>query len=309
MEYASLLVALVSATFYGSQFVPQKFCPKFSPELYNISMNFGIFANAFVCMILLSALGFGVDGEFAAIPASIAFVSGLVWVVGNRLLLVSIKNAGMGRSFTIINMVSVVTFVGAVLFLGELSQLSPAIIANAGLAVALVTGGSMMVTFTSSREEGKAASLGMLCAFASSIFFGGSNLLVVLAMNNMRLPFVYTLFLIGSGAFVGMIVIALTKWKGLGEWKAAPKKWHALALSSGLIWGVGDVLGVLSVKLLGGSIGVPILQGVMTLVSAIWGIGMFGEMKGEKSFFRGALAKFALGSVITIAGVGMLAQV
>jgi|GEM_PF-1267291 len=309
IEYLSL--AILSSAFYGSQFVPQKYCQKFSHELYNISMNFGIIFISSIFFILFLKIGFGLDGYLDIISGLIGIASGVVWVIGNRFLLVSVENSGMGRSFTIINMVSVVTYLGGVIFLGELSSLSQREVAISGLGVLLVTFGSMLVTFTSTKDEtGSKVKYGMIFAFLSSFFFGASNLLIVVAMNILHLPFTYTFFFVGLGAFLGMVLTTFLKFENIKNWKRVPKEWHAFAFSSGILWGLGDVFGVLSIKNVGGSIGVPILQGGMTLISAAWGLGVFREFKsGDKDEFKGMIWKFLVGIIITLSGVWALAQI
>ncbi|MEM2900242.1 MAG: GRP family sugar transporter, partial [Thermoplasmata archaeon] len=246
MKSEYLFVAILSSAFYGSQFVPQKYCQKFSHELYNVSMNFGILFTSFIFFLIFSKIGFGLDGNLEMMSALVAFASGGVWVIGNRFLLMSVRNAGMGRSFTIINMVSVVTYLGGVIFLNELSGFGQGEVAISGLGVLLVTVGSMLVSFTCTRDErGNKVKYGMTFAFLSSFFFGASNLLIVVAMNMLNLPFTYTFFFIGLGAFAGMILTTFLKSENIENWRRAPKRWHALAFLSGILWGLGDVLGVL----------------------------------------------------------------
>ncbi len=81
-------------------------------------------------------------------------------------------------------------------------------------------------------------------------------------------------------------------------------RWHGLALSQGVIWGVAMYCVMTGWLGTGITLGVPVGQGIITLVSALWGIGVFEELSVER---RGrSLALFALGALLTIAGVTVM---
>ncbi len=310
MDSILLLIALLAAFFYGSQFVTQKFCPGFDPKLYNASMCLGALLAAAGAFSFLEFAGIDNQGEIALGGVLSVLIAGGLWTLGNRSLLVSIQMAGIGRSFTVLNLISVVSFVGGALFLSELSSLTTQAVLLAIGAVALVFAGSMLITLTGGKGQvadniRRGLSFGVL----ASVVIGISNVFVVFGASHLSLPYPFTLLLFSTGACITMLPLTFGKRASLAAWRNAPGRWHALAVTSGLIWGIGAVFGVYTMKHMGASMAVPILQGVMTLVSAVWGIAVFRELQEAGSGrLRPLLFKFIAGSILTVGGVILLAQ-
>ena len=111
------------------------------------------------------------------------------------------------------------------------------------------------------------------------------------------------------GGTLGAVIILLKKGK-VKYWFNVRKRWHTLGVSGGVLWGMGNVLSLYAMQKIGVSIAVPIVMGVMTIVSALWGIGVFREMQDVVSERRKkALIIFMAGMVLTIAGVWVMNRV
>ena len=131
--------------------------------------------------------------------------------------------------------------------------------------------------------------LGILGASLDGIL-GGSNLVPMHYANAGGLEYVIS-FSIGA-AFVtvlGWVLRFLYNFYATGSakggWNTLPsmyfKELWVQGTIAGLLWSVGNIGQILSVSLLGESIGMSIVQSQM-IVSGIWGILWFGDMKGTK---------------------------
>jgi glucose uptake protein GlcU len=75
--------------------------------------------------------------------------------------------------------------------------------------------------------------------------------------------------------------------------------WKAGGLS-GLLWSIGNYFSLISVFYLGEGVGYPLVQSAI-LVSGLWGIFYFGEVKG-----RDRIAMWMLSSLVTVFGILLL---
>ena len=296
---------------FGSQFIPSKYCTLFRSGAYNISMALGISLGS-----VLSLLFLGVSGITPPLSA-LAFAGGMIWVVGNYLLVQAVSKAGMARSFTVINFTAVFSFVGGVAFLGELPEATPFRLALMAGAVCLVLTGAFLVTGTRPREGatgerlrgGEAVTKGLVAAFVATIFFSVYNVIISFIINKAGASAGPTFISIAPGAVLGAVLVAfLAQNNDIGEWKTAPVKWHLLALSQGLIWATAMVCIMFGWMGTGIAMGTPVQVGTQTLVSSLWGILMFGEFRDPEN--RGAaVSRFVAGAVLTVLGIAVMALI
>ena len=300
-----MILIIFSALFFGSQFVPRKFCRSFDDLGYNVSMVFGIMLNALIWFAIISFQG---KMCFPFAPTILSFLAGIVWVFGNILLISAVSRIGMARSFTIINLVSVMSFIGAILFLGEM-RVAVSIILTAFAGVIIIMVGCTLITLTTSKKEKLKSKKGLIYAFLSSFFFGSFNIMIMYSINVQHLHVNASALFLTLGAVLGGFIILLKKGK-VKYWFNVKKRWHALGVSGGLLWGMGNILGLYAMQKIGVSVSVPMLQGFMTIVSAVWGIIIFREMQDVIPERRKkALIIFMAGMILTIAGVWVINQV
>ena len=299
------ILILFSALFFGSQFVPKKFCKNFDDLGYNASMVFGILLNAMIWFAIISFQG---KMCFPFAPTALSFLAGVVWVFGNIFLISAVSRIGMARSFTIINLVSIISFVGAILFLAEM-RVAVGVIFTAFAGVLIIMSGCALITLTTSKKEKMKSKKGLISAFLSAFFFGSFNIMIMYSINIQHLHVNTAALFLALGGSFGAVIILLKKGK-IKYWFNVRKRWHTLGVSGGVLWGMGNVLSLYAMQKIGVSIAVPIVMGVMTIVSALWGIGVFREMQDVVSERRKkALIIFMAGMILTIAGVWVMNQV
>lgn len=251
----------------------------------------------------------------APMMAALAFLGGMTWVVGNYLLIIAVARAGMARSFIVINFSAVLSFIGGVVFLGELPGLTVTRLAIMAGAVGLVLLGSYLVTTTApkigskapgskgARTDGGLMRKGLIAAFVATVFFSVYNTVIAYVLNTAGTPVGITFVTIAPGAVTGAILVAVLSRRGeLKDWLSAPVKWHMLAIIQGLMWATAMVFILFGWMGTGIALGTPVQVGIQTLVSSLWGIMAFGELRGLNDP-GAAYMKFAAGAVLTVAGI------
>jgi glucose uptake protein GlcU len=304
---------MAAALLFGSQFIFSKYCPGFRPGSYNITMALGILAGSFAALPLLGVRG------LSPLLAVVAFTGGMVWVFGNFLLVHGVASAGMARAFVIVNFSAVFSFFGGIAFLGELREVTALRLSMIAGGIVLVMCGAFLVGTTTPRrpalapgekgraDDGRKMRRGLVAVFIATIFFSAYNVMIALTINRSGAPAGPVFALIAPGAVAGAFMVAAVRRNGsLSDWKAAPGKWHLLALSQGLVWATAMVCIMFGWMGTGIAMGTPIQVGTQTLVSSLWGILMFRELRGLENADR-AYAKFAAGAALTVTGIAMIA--
>lgn len=286
----SVLFPTLAGLFYGSQYVPQKKLGEVDSRNYNLSMSVGILLTATIfcsiCWICLMP-------KMNLIPVFLALLSGIIWQGGNRLSIEGIKRIGMGKTSSLLNLVSVFSFIFGVLFYCEEIDLFKMI----GLPIIIF--GAVVVALTrkgKSNFEWK----GVLCVIGATVIISIFNLISVESMvsiHNPTIPYYATVFFLSIGAVVGGLLFNL-RLKRLKNWLNEGKKFHTYAAIAGMIWCFGILLTSYSLANYGLSFGVPIIQTVMIIGSLSWGIIYFKEFRDKKSLFL-----FIIGVTISIVGI------
>ncbi len=298
---------------FGSQFIFSKYCPAFRPGAYNISMALGILLGSLAALPLLGVYG------LPPMLGLLLFAGGMIWVTGNYLLIYAVSSAGMARAFIVVNFTAVFSFVGGVAFLGELDAATAPRLGMIAAGIGLVMAGAFLVTSTAPRLPAPAAGgrakaydgakmrRGLLAVFVATVFFSVYNVMVAQAINRSGAPAGPVFVVVAAGAVAGALLVAAATGGGaLPGWRAAPRKWHLLALSQGLVWATAMVCIMFGWMGTGIAMGTPIQVGTQTLVSTLWGIVVFGELRGLENP-RSAIAKFAAGAALTVGGIALIA--
>jgi glucose uptake protein GlcU len=300
---------VAAAVLFGSQFVLNKFCLDMPACAYNVSMAVGILVGSAASLLVLGW------SPIAPGMAALAFAGGAIWVVGNYLFIVAVARAGIARSYVAINFSAVLSFVGGVVFLGELPDLDASRFVLVVGAVVLVMAGSYLVTTTAPQggaaeaRGGSRARQGLVAAFASTVFFAIYNVLTAFVMNEAGTAAGVTFVAVAPGIVCGAVLIALfAPGRALRAWKAAPARRHVLAVLQGLIWAAAMVCILFGWRSVGIALGTSIQVGIQTLVSSLWGILLFGELAGLDNR-RAAYLRFAGGAVLTVCGIAAITAV
>jgi glucose uptake protein GlcU len=286
LSIIAVIALIMAGLFFGSQFVPQKFCPSFETRAYNLSMMFGIAIVSGIIAVLsffLDMPGNVSEKEFTPSNIGLCVFAGVIWSLGNLYILSAISKIGISRTFPIVNLVVVVAFFAGIIFLGELRDIHFIIILFLILGIASVLSGSYLTTKATSKEEKNVKDVkgGVIAAALSTIFFGFYNIPILMSLESDYWSVYLAVFFLSLGTIIGAIFFGFL-WlrKDLFRiWRRAQRKWHYLAISGGMIWGIGQVSANMAMVDIGVSIGAPSIQGLVIVVGVVWGLAVFKELK------------------------------
>lgn len=278
--------ALICAgVFFGSQFIPQKFCHEFDSRAYNLSMMFGI-AIACAVMSLISFIialpGDVKDKEFPLPNMALCIFAGIIWSAGNLFVLAAVYKIGMSRTFPLVNLVIVVDFFAGIVLLSELQAVDYFVIILLALGSGSIILGSLLTSKATSKEEKEVRDVrgGIIAAVLSVFFFGLYNVPVLYSLRTDTWSVYLAVFFLGLGAVFGGVIFgfAWLRKEMYVLWRKAAGRWHLLAISGGILWGAGQTSANMAMVEIGLSIAAPLIQGLFIVMGVIWGLVVFKEL-------------------------------
>ncbi len=312
LSLIAVIALIMAGLFFGSQFVPQKFCLSFDTRAYNLSMMFGIAIVSGIIAIFslfIDMPGNVSEKEFSPFNIGLCVLAGVIWSLGNLYILSAISKIGMSRTFPIVNLIVVVAFFAGIIFLGELRNIDFIIILFLCLGIGSVLTGSFFTTKATSKEEKKVKDVkgGVIAALLSTIFFGLYNVPVLVSLRSDSWSVYLAVFFLSLGAILGALFFGFLwlRTELFKIWRKAQKKWHLLAISGGMIWGIGQVSANIAMVDIGVSIGAPSIQGLVIVVGVVWGLIVFKELK-DISILQRKRAKLILGFGCAFALLGSI---
>ena len=163
--------------------------------------------------------------------------------------------------------------------------------------------GAIIISFL--RENNKEINKkGVISVFLATIFISINNVLTteaIISITHPKISFFTAVMFMSFGATFGALLFNINPSR-LRDWKGQTKKTHLYALGAGFIWLCGFEITSFTLAEFGLTFGVPIIQSVMILISALWGILYFNEIRGKNK-----LGLYILGAAITIFGVILFA--
>ncbi|UCF08056.1 MAG: hypothetical protein JSW28_10530 [Thermoplasmata archaeon] len=306
----AVVALMLAGLFFGSQFGPQKFCQNFDSRAYNLSMMMGI---AMVCGIMslvsfvMAIPGDVAEKEFSLSNMTLCIMAGVIWSGGNLFILAAVYRIGISRTFPVVNLVIVMAFFAGIVFLGELRDINAVVLFILCLGIGSVLAGSYFTTKATSKEEKKVRDVkgGIIAAAVSVIFFGFYNIPILYSLRTETWSVYLAVFFLSMGAVLGGTIFGFL-WMGktfLATWKKAVGRWHLLAISGGMLWGAGQTSANLAMVEIGLSIGAPLIQGLVIVVGAVWGLAVFHELADiSKKRRRKAVLILIFGCSLAIIG-------
>jgi len=314
---AALLLIVVSMLCWGSWPNLLKALPGWRLEYFYFDYTFGSLLTVFVLGATLGPHGSKGGGflvqlvEAGGREAGSAFLGGLLWNVGNILLLNAIMIAGLAVAFPVASVLAVILGVG----IGYWSQ--PIGNPTWLVAAVVVLGLAALANAASYRSLGQTAGPGTVkglgLSLAAGILVGSFPPFVGRAITGPYALDAYrvtTFFTLGASlaAFAGMPLLLARPLIGdrgtLLGYFAGTAKSHIFGLLAGAIWCTGTVANFASA----GVVGVAISWGIGSgapMVGALWGIFLWKEFQGGG---RKANALITISMVLYILGVAMVAN-
>jgi len=290
---------LLSMACWGSWANTQKADSTWRFELFYLDYNIGLLACAMLAGLTLGNLHPASADSFfrniaAASPRSIseALAGGVVFTLGNLLLVAAISIAGMAVAFPVGSGLGLV--LGAVLNYIVSPSGNPWLIFPGIALVCVAIALDALAYRAHASQETSAGSASTGKGIALSIFGGiGAGLFYPLVAKSLTGPghlAPYTVnFVFAIGAAVSAIPIAriFMRWPVAGprltfkDYAAGRFPLHAWGILGGLIWGVGTIANFVAsyVPMIGPATSFSMGEG-NTMISALWGVFVWKEFRG-----------------------------
>jgi glucose uptake protein len=309
----ALLLLLLGLCCWGSWASSHKLTREWRFELFYWDYSFGAVLAALISAATLGSL-FGSPTAWENLRAAdgsawlLAGLAGMIWNVGNLLLMAAITLVGLSVAFPIA--------VGLALILGTVSSYVVMPRGNAmmlGVGVGLVFSAVIVnaLAYRSARGDGRPVSAGglVLCGVAG-LLISVPGPLVARAFTGAR-PLasygVMLLFTLGALVTATVMLPILMRRPVQGppvRWNdyVQGSRWnHAMGYAGALVWATGSMLNFIGAEKVGVALAVAIGQ-ANPLVAALWGIFVWKEFRdaGKKShWLLGAMfVLYLLGLVI-----------
>jgi glucose uptake protein len=320
--HAALSLMILSMLCWGSWANTLKMCPRYRFQLFYWDYAIGL--------ALAAAILGHTAGSYGSVPPTFhhaihsastdvflyAFIGGIVFNVANLLLVAAIDVAGLAVAFPV--------GIGLALVIGAVSNylITPA--ANPLLlfgGVALVAVAIILDAAAYRKREVTAQATtvrGIVISLVAGVLMGCFYPFVARALagtpgHPSPGPYAVSLFF-AVGLLVSTVPANLLLMKrpldgkppvdGAGYWKA-PVSWHLAGVLGGAIWCVGGVANFVAsgAHLVGPAVSYTIGQGA-TMISACWGVFVWGEFSGAP---RSAKTLLTFMFVFFLAGLGAVA--
>ncbi|NHI92405.1 MAG: hypothetical protein EAX96_07865 [Candidatus Lokiarchaeota archaeon] len=295
-EFILIIIITIAAFFFSSQWVPQKKAVKLEkledPRLYNISMGIGIIIGCLIYFLIYGLIF--QSSTYHWYPIIIAMLGGFLWQLANRFIIVSVNEIGMGQTTVFLNLIAVFSFLIGIFFFREILFWFDMV------GFFFIIMGCMIISLINRGEDSKRSWKGISAVLIASFLISIFNALSLESMNSMfdfpSLTFYDSCLFVAIGIVIGNFVLNLKpspikKWWNLGHI-------HKFAILGGLSWSSGILL-ISFVLVLGGlGFGISIVQAIILIFGALWGILYFKEIIDKNK-----LLIFLIGAIIVALGI------
>ena len=312
MDLIGLVFALMCVMAWGSWLVPSQNV-KFSNEQ---AKAFYVALSTLISMVIVVAIR-GELGELAGAGAWVPVLGGLIWAVSAYCAFLACNHIGLAKAFGIWAPLNIITsfFWGLVLF-GQFrdADLMLGLLAFGSVSIAIV--GILMIIFAGgtggdSSDDSKKPMLGLAGAVGAGVLWGTyyipSAWLSRTADEAVEISAYASALPLAVGMLIGSTVLVLLSGKSP---KLPDTGSYVRALSSGVLWALGNTTMLLMVKAIGPGPGYTIAS-LCVVVNALWGVFYFKDphpkTKAAKLTIIGIIiATFAgiiLGNLETVAAM------
>jgi glucose uptake protein GlcU len=308
LQALGILCGFTAGAWLGAAEAPTKLVTVgVSPFVISLAMVVGVFLARWSLPALLRGTA-QVSADVRQAPHLIvwAIMAGCLWAVANTMTIFAIRDIGLSIAFPLWNSNSLLGILWGVLLFSELRQAGWwRWLGVVGGAMVMFAGATLLAVASSSPGFTQHALRGVLAALGAGILWGTMYIpyrkAYLTGMNPLSFVAFFTVGELGmmSALAVGYSAGFAPLWRELANAK------HVLfwLMLGGFIWVIGDVYQQYAAKYIGISRAVP-LSNSNQLWGLLWGIFVFGELRGRGSSFY---AWVIGGSILMAAGAGAIA--
>ncbi len=308
LQRLGMFSGLTAGAWLGAAEAPIKLVsPSISPIVISLIMVMGVF----VARWSLPALVMGASSirkDLGRAPHLViwALLAGCLWAVANTLTIFAIRDVGLSIAFPLWNSNSLLGILWGFIFFNELRHAGWRRLAGVvGGALLMCAGAALLALASSTQATSGHASRGVWAALGAGVLWGTMYIPYRKAYLSGMNPLSFVTFFT-FGELGMMAALAIT-------YLGARPLWHQIVnarnvafwlMVGGFIWVVGDVFQQYAAKYVGIGRGIP-LSNTNQLWGLLWGIGVFGELRGSG---LPVYLQVVGGSLLMMAGVGAIAS-
>jgi glucose uptake protein len=310
---AALFLIVISMLCWGSWANLSKALPNWRLEYFYLDYMFG---GVLTAVVLAASAGssrnFGFDFVARLHQAGMreiisAFLGGLVWSVGNLLMVNAIAIAGLAVAFPITSALGIVLGVG----IGYLAQpignpawLVAAVVILIFAAYTNAAAYRNLATSSDPSSKGRGIVISLIAGVLVGIFppLVGRAISGPHALDSYNVSLCFTIGALAASLIVLPILLSRPLVGQVGSMAGYLKgkaSWHFVGIVAGAIWCIGTVSNFVSAGVVGVAISWGIGNGA-PMIGALWGIFLWKELKGGGSR---AKALTALSMALYVIGV------
>jgi glucose uptake protein len=310
---AALFLIVISMLCWGSWANLSKAVPNWRLEYFYLDYMFaGVLTAVLLAASMGSSQGFGLDfvarlHEAGMREVTCAFLGGLVWSIGNILMVNAIAIAGLAVAFPITSALGIVLGVG----IGYLAQpigsptwLVAAVIVLIFAAYTNAAAYRNLATSSGSSSKWRGIVVSLIAGVLVGIFppLVGRAISGAHALDSYNVSLCFTIGALAASLIVLPILLSkplVGNVASMTGYLAGKPSWHLVGAIAGAIWCIGTVSNFVSA----GVVGVAISWGIGSgapVIGALWGIFLWKEFKGGG---RRAKALIALSMALYVVGV------
>jgi glucose uptake protein len=306
---ASLVLMILSMLCWGSWANTFTLCRgKYRFELFYWDYVAGVMLGVLGLSALLAPASAVFHGGMAAGNVAWAVLAGIVFNLGNVLLVAAISLAGLSVAFPICIGLALLIGVGVGWYIAPAVPLGPLVAGSALILAAMVMDA---VAYRAIAGKAVSSTRGVLIAVLGGVFMGSFPPCLQKAMvGSSALDPYAAVVLLGVGIVLCAVATnyAFMRWPiaggppvTMGQYVTASLKCHALGLLGGTIWAAGSVLNFIAGDKVSVAISYAFGTGA-TLVAVLWGVLVWHEFRGapprSRLWLVGMFASFLAGIAV-----------
>ncbi|MEX0320968.1 MAG: GRP family sugar transporter [Puniceicoccaceae bacterium] len=279
MDVVGVVFALMCVMAWGSWLVPSQNV-KFSNEQ---AKAFYVALSTLISMIIVVAIR-GEFGDLGSAGAWVPVLGGLIWAVSAYCAFLACNHIGLAKAFGIwapLNII--VSFIWGLVLFGQFrdADLLLGMLAFGSVSVAIV--GILMIIFAgggdqeAEKDESKKPMLGLAGAVGAGVLWGTyfipSAWLSRTAEDAVEISAYASALPLAVGMLIGSTILVILSGKSP---KLEDTGSYVRALSSGVLWALGNTTMLLMVKAIGPGPGYTIAS-LCVVVNALWGVFYFKD--------------------------------
>jgi len=307
LQGLGVLCGLAAGAWLGAAEAPTKLVTAgISPTVISLMMVSGVFLARWSVPALIRGTS-SIADDIRQAPHLVvwAVLAGCLWSVANTLTIFAIRDIGLSIAFPLWNSNSLLGILWCILFFNELHRAGwRRWLGVVGGAAVMFAGAALLASASQTQAPAGHSFRGLIAALGAGVLWGTMYIPYRKAyLTGINPQTFVAFFTIGElGMMTGLAVAYSGGAAELARALAGSRAVLWLLMAGGFIWVIGDLFQQYAAKYVGISRGIP-LSNSNQLWGMLWGILVFGELKGQSA---SVYSQVVGGSLLMAAGVAAI---